>query len=150
SDRARRRRPCDLPRRKRGASSRRLILQRSGGRRSLAVLSFGVERLGDEFAVGFSEQDFYAPFGVFELLLALPREDDAFFEQFHGVVEGKLRTFQAADDFFETGERFFEVRLLRRLGLLDGIGIHAISLSPIVFVSESAAHERRPTVRRCS
>src|SRR5438132_497194 len=58
-----------------------------GRRASRFGLPLGIERLGGKLAIGFLEEDFHAPLGLFELLLALPRERDALFEQFHGVVQ---------------------------------------------------------------
>jgi hypothetical protein len=75
------------------------------------VLGFGIEGFGGEFAVGLFEQDFHAAFGFFELFLAFAGEFNALFEKFHGVVEGKLRTFETADDFFEAGEGALEIGL---------------------------------------
>src|SRR5579871_4142980 len=60
-------------------------------------VAFGIERLGGELAVGFFQQDFDFSFGFFELLLALARKGDAFFEEFHRFVERKLRALQLAD-----------------------------------------------------
>lgn len=92
-------------------------------------LAFGVEGCGGEFAVGFFEEDFDFAFSFFELLLAFARKFDAFFEEFHGVVERELGGFETADDFFETGERMLEIGFFRgglRIelfgsGLVEGI-----------------------------
>src|SRR5713101_952648 len=81
-------------------------------------LPLGVKRLGGKLAISFLEKDFHATFCFFELLLAFAREGNALFEKLHGVVEGELRAFQAADDFFKAGQRALKVRLLRRFGFL--------------------------------
>jgi hypothetical protein len=88
------------------------------------ALGFRIERFGGEFAVGFFEEDFYAAFGFFELLLAFAGELHAFFEEFHGVVERKLRAFEAAHDLFQAEQGFLEIGLLGRLGFFDGSGVH--------------------------
>src|SRR6267154_1912484 len=75
-----------------------------GGSASRFGLPLGIERLGGKLAIGFLEEDFHAPLRLFELLLALPRQRDALFKQFHRVIQGKLRAFQSADDFLETGK----------------------------------------------
>lgn len=87
-------------------------------------LRFGVERFGCYLAVGFSEQDFYFTFGFFELFLAFGGEGYAFFKEFHGVVERKLRTFEFANDFFEARERALEIGLLGRFGFLGSRCVH--------------------------
>jgi hypothetical protein len=86
-------------------------------KRSLFVLTFWFEWFCGELAVGFFQKDFDAAFGFFELLLAFAGEGDAFFEELHRVVEGKLGAFEAADDLFETSERALKVGLLGWLGL---------------------------------
>jgi hypothetical protein len=83
-------------------------------------LAFRVERLGGEFAVGFFQQDFDSALGLFELLLAFARKRNPFLEELHGIVERKLRTLQAADDFFQSSEGALKIRLLGGLGLLGG------------------------------
>ena len=75
----------------------------------------GIERLGHHFAVSFLQQNLYAAFGFFQLLLTLTRKSDAFFKEFHGLVEGKIGAFHAFHDFFKPRERFFEIVLARRL-----------------------------------
>ena len=100
------------------------------GDRSRFGLAFGVEGFGGEFAVGFFEEDFYAAFRFFELLLAFAGEDDAFFEELHGFVERKLGTFEAADDFFEAREGALKVGPLGRLGFFGGGLNHAVGLYP--------------------
>jgi hypothetical protein len=87
---------------------------------SRLALALGIERLGGQLSIRFFEEDFDAAFGFFELLLAFARKGDAFFKEFHSVVEGELRAFEAADDFFEADEGLLEIGLLRGLGLLDG------------------------------
>src|SRR5437879_9423987 len=49
-------------------------------------LPLGIERLSGQLAIGFLQEDFYSPLGLFQLLLALARESHALFEQFHRVV----------------------------------------------------------------
>jgi hypothetical protein len=78
-------------------------------------LFFRLERLSDEFSVGFLQQNLDAAFGFFELLLALARKLDAFLEKLHGFVERELRAFQAPDDFFEAREGLLKIGLLGRL-----------------------------------
>jgi hypothetical protein len=84
------------------------------------VLALGIEWFGGEFAIRFFEEDFYAAFGFFELLLAFAGKLDAFFEEFHGVVERELWAFEAAHDLFEADQGFLEVRLFGWLGLFYG------------------------------
>src|SRR5262249_8753437 len=79
-------------------------------------LAFGFEGLGGDSAVGFLEKNLDLAFGFFELLLALGGKGNAFFEEFHGVVERKLRTLEFADDLFKTREADLEVRLLGLVG----------------------------------
>src|SRR5713101_6684758 len=81
-------------------------------------LPFGVKRLGGKLAISFLEKDFHATFSFLELFLAFAREGNAFFEKLHGVVEGELRAFEAADDFLQASQRALKVRLLRRFGCL--------------------------------
>jgi hypothetical protein len=81
---------------------------------SLLVFSLGLERFGGEFSVGLLQENLDTGFGFFELLLALAGKADAFFEEFHGVIERELRVFEFADDFLEAGKRAFEVGLLGR------------------------------------
>src|SRR5438132_9116269 len=90
----------------------------SGQSASRFGLPLRIERLGGELAVGFLEENFHSPLGLFELLLAFSRKRDAFFEQLHGVVQRKLRTLEAADDFLEAGERTLKIRLLLRFRFL--------------------------------
>src|SRR5580658_7622551 len=87
------------------------------GERSRFVLAFGFEWFCGQFAVGFFQQDFDAAFGFFELLLAFAGKSHAFFEELHGVVEGKLGAFETTDDLFETSEGALKIRFLGRLGL---------------------------------
>ena len=87
-------------------------------------LRFGVERFGYYFAVGFSEEDLYFTFGFFELFLAFGGKGYAFFKEFHGVVERKLRAFEFADDFFEAREGALEIGLLWRIGFLGSRCVH--------------------------
>jgi hypothetical protein len=85
-------------------------------KRSRGFAVFGFERFGDEFAVGLLEENFDAAFGFFELLLAVAGKGDALFEKLHGLVERKLRAFEAANDLFEAREGLFEFRFLGGLG----------------------------------
>src|SRR5215510_6299740 len=91
-------------------------------------LAFRLEGFGDDSTVGFPEENFDFAFGFFELLLAFGGKGDAFFEQFHRVVEGKLRAFQFADHLFETREAALKIRLLRRIGFFRCGRIHAAFL----------------------
>src|SRR5712692_4114111 len=81
-------------------------------------LPLGIERLSGKLAIGFLQENFYSPLCLFQLLLALARESDALFEQFHRVVQRELRAFQPAHDFLKPGERTLKIRFLRRLGFL--------------------------------
>jgi hypothetical protein len=99
----------------RGGSRKRL--ETPGSRLALA---FRVEGFSGNFAVGFFEEDFHAAFGFLELLLAFAGKGDTFFEELHGIVEGKLWAFEAADDFLEASEGTLEIGLLGRFGLLGG------------------------------
>ena len=101
-----------------------------GAARSRFGLAFRVERLGGELAVGFFQKNFYAAFGLFELLLAFAGKRDTLFEELHGIVEGKLWAFEAADDFFETCERALKVGLFRRLGFFWRGLVHRVNLCP--------------------
>jgi hypothetical protein len=87
---------------------------------SRLVLFFGFEGLGDEFAIGFLEQNFNAAFGFLELFLAFAGELNAFFEEFHGIVESELGALEAADDFLEASEGLLEVGFPGRLGFFYG------------------------------
>src|SRR5882672_1071177 len=84
------------------------------------TLTFGIKRFDGELAVGFLEEDFYAAFRLFQLFLAFSRESHAFLEKFHGVIQGKLRTLQAADDFLQSRKRTLKIWLLRRFGFFGG------------------------------
>jgi hypothetical protein len=75
--------------------------ERAGSRLALA---FGIERLGSEFAIRLFQQNFDAAFGLFELLLAFAGKGHTFFEQFHRIIERKLRAFEAADHLFQASE----------------------------------------------
>src|SRR5690242_5224463 len=68
------------------------------------ALSLRIEWFRSQLAIGLFQKDFDAAFGFFKLLLALAREGDAFFEELHGVIQRKLRAFEAANHFFEAGE----------------------------------------------
>src|SRR6266850_1610689 len=76
------------------------------------TLTFGIKRFSGKLAVSFLEQDFHAAFGIFQLFLAFARECHTFLEKLHGVIQGKLRALQAADDFFQTRKGALEIRLL--------------------------------------
>src|SRR6266478_37579 len=81
-------------------------------------LPLGIEWFGGELPVGFLQENFHSPLGLFQLLLALARERDTLFEQFHRVVQRELRALQAADDFLKPGQRALKIGLFRRLGFL--------------------------------
>src|SRR6266478_7721727 len=81
-------------------------------------LPLGIEWLGGKLAIGFLQEDFHSPLGLFQLFLALAGECDALFEQLHGIVQRELRAFQASNDFFKTGKRALKVRLFRRFRFL--------------------------------
>src|SRR5258708_8066855 len=57
-------------------------------------LPLRIKRFRRQLAIGFLEKDFHASFGLFELFVALARECDAFFKEFHAVVQRYLRPFQ--------------------------------------------------------
>lgn len=101
-----------------------------GAARSRFGLAFWIERLGGELAVCFFQKNFYAAFSLFELLLAFAGKRDTFFEELHGIVEGKLWAFEAADDFLEASERALEVGLFRRLGFFWRGLVHRVNLCP--------------------
>src|SRR5205814_10718314 len=65
----------------------------SGQSASRLGLLLGIERLGRKLAIGFLQKDFHASLRLFELLLALARKRDAFFEKLHSVLQRKLRAF---------------------------------------------------------
>src|SRR6266849_8004022 len=88
--------------------------------RSRLVLFFGLEGLGDEFAIGFLQQDFHAPFRFFQLFLALAGKGHAFLKQFHGFVECELWAFQAAHYFLEARQGLLKVGLFHRLRFFSG------------------------------
>ena len=67
------------------------------------ALSFGLKHFCGQFAIGFLQQNLYSPFRFFQLLLAFPRKVHAFFKQFHGLVQRKLRTLHSPHDFFKSG-----------------------------------------------
>src|SRR5215472_9425382 len=80
------------------------------GCESRTRLRFGFEGLGGELAIRLLEQDLDTAFGFLELLLAFAGERHAFFKELHGIIERQLRALQAADNFLEASEGFFEVR----------------------------------------
>src|SRR5229473_2321443 len=81
-------------------------------------LPLGIEGLSSQLAIGFLQENLYSPLGLFQLLLAFARECHAFFEQLHGVVQRKLWTFQAADDFLKPRKRTLKIGFLWWLGFL--------------------------------
>src|SRR6267143_4237960 len=85
----------------------------ASGRSSRSVLPLGIEGLGHKLAICFLQEDFHATLRLLQLLLALAGERYALFEQLHRIVQGELRTFQAADDFLEAGERALKIGLFR-------------------------------------
>src|SRR6267378_5536765 len=85
-----------------------------GGSASRFGLPLGIEGLGGKLAICFLKEDFHAPLCLFQLLLALPRERDALFEQLHRVVQRKLRAFQAANYFLKASKRALKIRLFLR------------------------------------
>jgi hypothetical protein len=94
-------------------------------------LAFGFEGFGDDPTVSFPEENFDFAFRFFQLLLAFCGKGDAFFEQFHRIVERKLRAFELADDLFKAREAALKIRLFRRIGLFWCGCVHAaFSLSP--------------------
>src|SRR6266403_908322 len=81
-------------------------------------LPLGIEGLSGQLAIGFLQENFHATLGLFQLLLAFARECHSFFEQLHGVVQGKLRAFKPADDFLKPRKRTLKIGFLWRLGFL--------------------------------
>src|SRR6266481_2217612 len=84
-----------------------------GGSSSRFTLPLVIEGLGDQPAIRFLQDDFDSTLGCLQLLLALAGERYTLFEQLHRIVQGELRTFQAADDFLEAGERALKIGLFR-------------------------------------
>src|SRR5258708_6541485 len=76
-------------------------------------LPLGVEWLGGKLAIGFFQEDFHSSLRLFQLLLTLTGERDAFFEQLHRVVQRELRALQAANDFLQAGKRALKIGLFR-------------------------------------
>src|ERR1700686_4152157 len=76
----------------------------------------GIERLGGKVAIGFLKEDFHSPLRLFQLLLTLTGERDAFFEQLHRIVQRELRALQAADDFLQAGKRALKIGFFRWFG----------------------------------
>ena len=108
-----------------GAAVRRSYEENGGCGASRGFrLRFGVERFANNFTVGFSKEDFYFAFGFLQLFLAFGGESHAFFEELHGVVQGKLRAFEFADDFFETREGALEIGLLGWIGFFGSRCVH--------------------------
>src|ERR1700682_1474758 len=62
-------------------------------------LRLGIERLGGKLAIGFLQEDFHSPLCLFQLLLTLTGERDAFFEYLHRIVQRELRAMHAGDNF---------------------------------------------------
>src|ERR1035437_4518947 len=96
----------------------------SGGGRLRLFLGFGIEWLGSHLAADLLEQDFHFAFGLLQVFLAVSRELHAFFEQFHGFIERKVRALQLPHDFFQARRRVFEIRFLRGRGLFRRCWIH--------------------------
>src|SRR6266850_589035 len=82
------------------------------------TLTFGIKRFSGKLAVSFLEQNFYAAFRLFQLLLAFSRESHTFLEKFHGVIQGKLRALQATDDFLQARQGTLKIRFLGCFRLL--------------------------------
>src|SRR5258708_26096842 len=59
-------------------------------------LPLGIERLGGKLAIGFLQEDFHSPLRLFQLLLTLTGERDAFFQQLHRVVPREVRALHPA------------------------------------------------------
>src|SRR5712664_3298367 len=76
------------------------------------TLTFGIKRFSAKLAVSFFEKDFHAAFRLFQLFLAFARERHTFLEKLHGVIQGKLRALQAADDFLQSRQGTLKIRLL--------------------------------------
>src|SRR6267142_1222080 len=87
-----------------------------GGSSSRFALPFGIEGLGRKLAIRLLQEDFHSTLRFLQLLLALTGERDALFEQLHRVVQGELRTLQAADDFLEASEGALKIGLFRGFG----------------------------------
>src|SRR3990170_472352 len=79
---------------------------RSGGTLDVGALGGGLvpfegELARHQLAVGLLEQHLHLVFRLFELLLALLGELDAFFEELEGVVEGQVAGFELLDDLLQ-------------------------------------------------
>src|ERR1700723_451088 len=79
---------------------------------------FWLEWLCGELAVCFFQEDFHAPFGFFELLLAFARKLHALLEKLHRLVERKVRAFQSLHDFFQPKQGPLEVTFSLRVSRL--------------------------------
>src|ERR1700674_2657947 len=76
------------------------------------TLTFGIKRFGGKLGVRFLEKDFHAAFRLLQLFLAFARERHTFLEKLHGVIQGKFRALQAADDLLQSRKGTLEIRLL--------------------------------------
>src|SRR5260370_33222515 len=85
---------------------------RSGGVRLGLFLGFGIEWLRGQLASGLLKQNFHFALGLFQVFLAIARELHALLEQFHGLVERKVRALQLPHDFFQAGPRMPQIELL--------------------------------------
>jgi hypothetical protein len=78
---------------------------------ALGGFIFRFERLSDNLAVRFLEEDFDASLGFFEMLLAFAGEFYALLEELHGLVERKFSAFQSLHHFLKPRKRLLEVSL---------------------------------------
>src|SRR6266853_4780342 len=87
-------------------------------------LGFGIEWLRGQLAASLLKQNFHFALGLFQVFLAIARELHAFLEQFHGLVERKVRALQLLHDFFQTRQRMLEIGLLRGIWFFRRCRIH--------------------------
>src|SRR5215471_15571352 len=96
------------------------------GRRSRLVFAFASKGFGKHFSIGLLQQDFHAPLGFLELLLAFVRQSYAFFKQLHRFVQRKLRALEFPHHFLKPRERTLKIRLLLRFRFFLSRLVHAI------------------------
>jgi len=87
-------------------------------------LGFGIEWLRGQLAASLLKQNFHFALGLFQMFLAIARELHPFLEQFHGLVERKVRALQLLHDFFQARQRMLEIGLLRGLWFFRRCWIH--------------------------
>src|SRR5258708_29215168 len=93
-------------------------------RSSRFALAFRFERLRQQFAVRFFQQNLNLALSFFQLFLALSRQRHAFFKKFHRFVQRKLRAFQSAHHFLQPRQRALKISLFRRFRFFLSRFIH--------------------------